>query len=184
MTSRGDVLLEENLGRVTGFLFGGTVDLGVAGPFSVRPELMFVRKGWSLDVRDAQNNQATSTITLDYLELPVLATVELPGTQLVTPEVFVGPTFGLKVNSDFDTSVDLERGSYVPGESIRSTEVGFAVGSAARLGIGGPEILIDARYQRSLSNVNDQPVMGPGGQTIEPPTIRNQGFSVAVGVAF
>jgi len=184
MTSRGDILLEKNLGRTTGFLVGGTAQIGVAGPFSVRPELMIVRKGWSLDFRDAQNNEATSTITLDYLELPVLATVELPGTQLVTPVVFLGPTFGLKVNSDLDTSVDLERANYLPGESISSTEVGLAVGGGARVEAGGPEVSIDVRYQRSLSNINAQAVVGPDGQTREPPTIHNQGFFVAVGVAF
>lgn len=42
MTGRGDGLLEEKVGRTPGVLIGGATRIGVTGPLSLRPELLFV----------------------------------------------------------------------------------------------------------------------------------------------
>jgi len=178
MTGTGEGLEEEFIGRNTGFLIGGTTQIGLVGPLSLRPELLFVRKGWSADF-----GTVSSTVNLDYLEFPVLADVAVASIWGVATHVHLGPTFGVKVNSGVDVDGDF-RGD-PPDDMISRTEISLAVGGSAGTEIGTQTLRLDVRYRLSLTNINERRVVqGDGTLSDTPSTIRNRGLSVAVGVVF
>lgn len=183
MTGGGEGLLDEGLGRRTGFTVGSAVQVGVAGRLSLRPELLFVRKGWTASGRTREDEPITTTVTLDYLELPVLADVRIVSVGGVSVHAVAGPTVGLRVRSGASVEgADIPAGD--PGETLDRTEVGLAAGLGASAEVGGPVLRLDVRYRRGLLNINDRPEQTPDGERGSPPFIRNQGVSVAVGVAF
>ena len=183
MTGDGEGLLNEELGRRTGFTVGGTVQVGIAGRFSLRPELLFVRKGWTASGRTRAGESITTTVTLDYLELPVLADVRVVSVGRVSVHAVAGPTVGLRVRSGASVEgADIPDGD--PGETLDRAEVGLAAGLGASAKVGGPTVRLGVRYRRGLFNINDRPEQTPDGERGSPPFIRNQGVSVAVGVAF
>jgi len=176
MTGTGEGL--GDVDRRTGFTVGGTVQMDVAGPLSLRPELLFIRKGWSFEFGEVE-----STVTLDYFEVPVLADVAVASIRDATLHVVAGPTVSVMVNSgvsvDVDPSNDLD-----PSDTLSRTEVGFAVGTGARGQLGPQTVRLDVRYRLSLSNINEQRPLVDGDRADSAPTIRNRGLSVTVGLAF
>jgi len=174
MTESAEDPLETD--RNTGFVVGGTAQIGVAGPFSVRPELLFIRKGWSFRL-----GRSASTVNLDYLELPVLAAVELPAIRSLTPHLMAGPTFGVKVHESINLDPEPDHAVGPAQDSISDTEVAFAVG----VGASGEVVRFDVRYQISLTNVNElRPVQPDGTRSDSPPMTRNRGLSVTLGLMF
>jgi hypothetical protein len=180
MTGTGEALAEEGIGRNTGFLIGGTATIGLAGPLSLRPELLFVRKGWTFTLGDTG-----STINLDYLELPVLADVEVVSIRGVDTHAQVGPTFGVMVNSNVNLSGDDGTVQETdPSDTLSRTEVGLAVGGSTSTEIGPRTVRLDVRYRLSLTNVNERRVRQADGTFSDSPTIRNRGLSISVGLVF
>lgn len=102
MTADGEGLIDEGIGRTTGFVVGGTARISVTGRLSLRPELLLVRKGWTASFRSFRGKDITTTVTLDYLELPVLADVAVGSVGGVTGRLHAGPTLGVRVRSGMD----------------------------------------------------------------------------------
>ncbi len=183
MTAGGEGLADEGIGRTTGFLVGGTARAGLVGRLSLRAELLYLRKGWSATVRTFQGEPTTSTLTLDYLELPVLADVAIGSVWGVTGRVHAGPTLGIRVHSGVDTEGDAP--STDPDDTLRRTEVGIAVGGSASGSVGAQTLQLDVRYQLSLTNINEpSPQQTLDDQNDSPSTIRLRGLSVALGLVF
>jgi len=185
MTGSGEGLLDEGLGRNTGFLIGGTAQIGIVDFLSVRPELLLVRKGWSASFRSVRGNDISTTVNLDYLELPLLADAEIATIRGITTHVQAGPTLGVMIHSGESVEGNTEGVPKTdPGDAFKQSEIGLAVGGGASGEVGGQSIRVDVRYRLSLTNINERQVLTPDGLSDSPPTIRNQGFSIAVGIEF
>lgn len=179
MTGGGEGLGE--VGHRTGFVVGATRQISVAGRLSLRPELLYVRKGWTTTGRIPEGKY-TTTITLDYLELPVLANVRLMSAGGLSAHAIAGPTVGVRVHNGTKVEGAIEgTGSY---GSIDRTEVGLAAGAGVNTEIDGQPVRLDVRYRRSLSNINEGSRISYRGERGSPPFIRHQGVSVEVGLAF
>ena len=184
MTGSGEGLLDDGLGRNTGIVVGGAVQIGIAGRLSLRPELAYVQKGWTAHSRSAQGEEIRTTAALDYLELPVIADVRIASVHGVSAHAVAGPTVGVRVRSeatgeggDVSTLADF-------GDTIDRTEVGLAAGGGVRGSVGGQALRLDVRYRLSLLNINDRREQTPDGLSDSSPFIRNQGVSIAAGVEF
>ena len=77
-------------GSLVGFAGGGFFTLGFGG-FAVQPEVLFIRKG-------GQNLNGTSSVELDYIEVPVLAKISL-GLPEINPAILIGPYFSSNIGS-------------------------------------------------------------------------------------
>ena len=181
MTAGGEGLVDDGIGRTTGFLVGGTTTTGLVGPVSLRAEFLFLQKGWTASFRTLEGEMRNSTVTLDYLELPVLADVAVGSVGGITGRLHAGPTVGVRVRSGVDPGP--EGGGADLNETTNRTLVGLALGGSASGSIGAQALQLDVRYQLSLTNVNDRQLRTSDGQTTTP-TIRLRGLSVAVGVVF
>ena len=63
-----------------GFVAGGFVDVALTDLFSVQPQLLFVQKG--AKIREAG---VEGTVTLDYVEVPILGVVSFPQQGPIIP---------------------------------------------------------------------------------------------------
>ena len=83
-------------GSLVGFVGGGFFNLGFGG-FAVQPEALFIRKG-------GQNLNGTSSVEIDYLEIPVLAKFSL-GLPEINPSILIGPYFSSVLGSQSQNAI-------------------------------------------------------------------------------
>lgn len=123
-------------------------------------------------------------IGLDYVEIPLLARVDLGGpASTVVPYLVGGPAFGWQLNCG--VSVSGSTGTSRPdcddltesfGSTVRDYEMGFVVGGGLAVGVLGiGAVTLDARFTRGLSKI------GGGEDALN---IRNQSFSLMLGYSF
>lgn len=190
----------EDLNRRTGVMAGGFVVLDLPGPLALQPELLYVQKGaqWAQPVitgssGDLRTVDLTITEQFDYIELPLLAKIQIPlGDTFVLPTVFGGPVVGLNVASGRKISGGNWRTAGVEDElqerkpEANQAEFSLVTGVGAEFLISdGPSVVLDIRYELGLTRSVDYRLDYPDSNTIViPPIIRNQGFVFTAGLAF
>lgn len=124
-----------------GFVAGGFVDVALTDLFSVQPQLLFVQKGAKL--REAGLD---GTVTLDYVEVPILGVVSFPRQGPIIPFVYAGPSIGVSVNATVEVDgVEVD----IPDDEIKSTDVGVVVGG----GIYVDGLTLEARYTAGVDAI-------------------------------
>jgi len=180
----------DNYESTPGLDLGASLSLASLGPIQVLGEVYYRQKGAELDPADPAALQELAEaggyeIGLDYVEIPLLARLDLggPGSR-IRPYLVGGPAFGWRLNCGVSISGG-RAGSAAPecddltedfGSTIRSYEAGAVVGGGLEFslaGLGG--VSLDARYTRGLSKI------GEGEDALN---IRNQSFSVMLGYFF
>jgi len=135
----------EGTGMKTAFCGGAFLALEISEWFTFQPEVLYSQKGANIDLTDA-------SISLDYIEIPLLAMLTIPTESRFTPNVFVGPSIAFNIGADvsgYGESVDVK-------EIISTVDVGIAVGAGVKIGDLGPgAITADIRYTFGLTNVLD-----------------------------
>lgn len=145
--------------------------LPVTDSFNVQVEALYTPKG--ANFADG-NAPGTSALLLDYLDIPVLARVDVPRSPAL--HVFAGPYVGFRRRAKLEYAQDV--GAFRAGsrEDIRRVVKGSEAGLVAGGGLDiGRHAAIDARYCWGLTNVNSD----PGG-----PRIRNRVLLLLAGVRF
>ena len=174
MTHGGDPV-SPVVGRRRGWTAGVFATVDVAGAFALRPELNVIQKGTRY--RDGSHERApVRTFELSYLELPVLASVQLARWGRVTPVVFGGPALGLRVGAS-ERRHDLDR----------RTEMSVVVGSGVDVQVSEGRIgtlSLDARYQVGVRDVSYRRSAGPNLPAFDTGTFRSRGVIVTLGVSF
>lgn len=171
----GDQGQEIPIDRRTGFMVGGYALIDFAGPFALQPELLYVQKGAQVETEfsfQGQTQTITSTLQLSYLELPVLAKLQVPLSGPVSPNVFAGPSVGINVASSQET----ESGGQSESEDVEvsGTDFGLTVGAGVDVGLGVGTVNVDLRYGLGLSNI---PSEGDA-------SVKNRGIGVTAGLTF
>jgi len=151
---------KSKLGLDLGILY--TLPIG-NGLFALQPELHWMQKGSTISDININGIDQEYTTTMNYLELPLLARINIGGSLKVF--AFGGPSVGflLDVNSDDD---------YFKKEDFEDTEFGLHLG--AGVGIGTFEV--DLRYIAGLSDVAES-----DGNLEE---IKNSGFGAGLTLKF
>ena len=105
-TTRMSIVIGASRANASGSLIGDGLwggSLGVATNvrvstwFGIRPELHVVQKG----TREPNTDLGVARIRTSYVEVPVLARVNLPGGRAVRPFVELGPSVALNLQCDF-----------------------------------------------------------------------------------
>lgn len=132
-----------NLTSIPGFVGGVAFPVTFDKWFTIQPELLYIEKGgaFSSGIFGDRTQQ-----TLKYLEIPVLARINL------------GPLY---VNAGPSVSFNLEGNdkpadpSFTDGtSSFRQTDFGVQFGGGLALAAGVGKLTLDARYGLGLTNVN------------------------------
>jgi hypothetical protein len=134
----------------------------VASHFAFQPEILYSQQG--AKVEDGSDK---GTIKLDYIQIPMLARIQL-GTNPSSPvHLLVGPSFGFRTRAEVkleDVTVDIK-------DDTESSDIGLVTGVAVN---AGPAV-IDGRYTWGLRNVDKS---GDGSE------VKNRVFSISVGFRF
>jgi hypothetical protein len=180
-TLSGETSSISTIEGLSGFYIGGLVELPISNMLSIQPELIFSRQG--VDLRQGLKNFSirtdTSEIRLDYLNIPVMAKVNLGPIFLEG-----GVQFGFLVNKP---KVD----SYIANVYLRNlldkdSYNFFDFGVGAGLGVKlNQHFFVETRYTYSLTNVFD-----PNDKHFKSSLIsdgdnfKNSVFSIGLGMKF
>ena len=180
-TLSGETSSISTIEGLSGFYIGGLVELPISNMLSIQPELIFSRQG--VDLRQGLKNFSiktdTSEIRLDYLNIPVMAKVNLGPIFLEG-----GVQFGFLVSKP---KVD----SYIANVYLRNlldkdSYNFFDFGVGAGLGVKlNQHFFVETRYTYSLTNVFD-----PNDKHFKSSLIsdgdnfKNSVFSIGLGMKF
>jgi hypothetical protein len=135
---------------------------------------MFTSKGAQL--YDAELD-LTSTILLQYFEIPALVRIEGPSFGSRALHVFAGPSPGFRLSAKRQISVS-GNGQTFGEKTDMSREIErFAFGLVVGIGFDiGRHFVIDGRFMQGLTNVDTG--------IIEGVTVKNRGFAIMAGGRF
>ncbi|MDR3217451.1 MAG: PorT family protein [Dysgonamonadaceae bacterium] len=175
-TISGDI---ENAKYKAGFQAGVLADLGITENFSIIPELLFSQKGGKNEFEEeilGVEVAATSTITLNYLTIPVNAAYKFNLGQNQKFLIFAGPYVGYGLSTSVGvevdgTSVETDAVKFGSGdEEIKALDFGVNVG----VGYQFEKIFFKLQYNLGLSNLsNDKDY-----------SMKNNNIAVSVGYLF
>jgi outer membrane protein with beta-barrel domain len=156
-----------------GLAVGGFVDIGITNRFSIQPEVLYSQRGGKGRITE-EGETFDATLTLDYVEIPILAKFNFAATGRVRPFVFTGPVPAFNTRAKVKgeavvegTDVDVEEDI---DEEVKGGDFGWVLG-------GGVEIrgfTIDVRYNWGLVDINEDPADIEG-------QVKNRAFSVLFG---
>jgi hypothetical protein len=170
-----------------GYTFGVSVNIPVAGPFSIQPEVNFTQKGFKILYEEFDSEEEyteTSRFFLNYVEVPILGSLQF-GDQNVQVIINLGPSIAyatggkLKYEEKY-VDITTPANSETTQEEIKikfgkependtSTDIyidnAFDIGLQAGLGLGinaGPGfIVLEQRFGMGLLNLRDRTVDAP-----------------------
>ena len=176
---RGDEVegLAELIDWKTGFCGGFFMSYAVNDWFSLQPELLYSMKGMKLGFL----TESLLTISLDYIEIPVLAVAKLPTHSKLKPFVFGGPVIGFNVRAEAGTTYFEDDYSVDMGDYANTTEFSLAIGLGINVVIAKREMTLEGRYVPGLTNAFKDIV--EDGHEEELPW-KNDTISILLGLAF
>lgn len=128
------------------FALGGFMEYKMSPTFSIQPELLYTRKGYSED-----NSFYEMDLSITYIQMPVLA-------KYIFAEkygIFAGPAIGFLMTADQDLELkggwDDWKGSEDVKEYYNSTEFALVFGADYDFN----NIIFDVRYDLGLTKIND-----------------------------
>jgi hypothetical protein len=137
-----------------GFSYGIFMTYGFSRTFAVQPELLFVMKG-SKYVNGRGSDAYRETMSLEYVELPILVKYYLPLSRAFKVHVFAGPAPALniraRVNSKFAGESQEET-----LDNVMGVDVGLAAGAGIEIPFGSGQITFDARYTAGLTTLSKE----------------------------
>lgn len=162
-----------------GLCFGGFLTYNINEMFAVQPEVLYVVKGakaketisvWGLSYKV----KAKASIT--YLEIPVLARLNIPTQGNFKPHLFAGPCFALKLSDKYKIEIDGEE-EEDEIEELKGSDFGLVIGAGADICLsflGRGRIIVDIRYTMGLPTISD----------VEDEDVKNKVISFMLGYSF
>lgn len=180
-TLSGETSSISTIEGLSGFYIGGLVELPISDVLSIQPELIFSRQG--VDLRQGLKNLSirtdTSEIRLDYLNIPVMAKVNLGRLFLEGGVQFGFLVSKPKVNSYY-SNVYLR--NLLDKDSYNSFDFGVGAGLGVKL---NQRFFVETRYTYSLTNVFDPNDRHFKGSLIsDGDNFKNSVFSIGLGMKF
>ncbi|GAB1343557.1 porin family protein [Gemmatimonas sp.] len=175
----------------------------VAGRLSLQPELHYVQKGGrgslALPIDPEQlalyaDDEVRVGLRLSYLEMPVLARVDMGGAGRWRPFVLAGPSFALRVGcrvsaniGPFGVSGACDDNSLLPdeplpteptdaGDPVRTTDIGAVGGIGVEGALAGRVFSVQVRYTQGLRSIASENIPG-----LAP---KNRGVALVLGLGF
>jgi hypothetical protein len=134
---------------------------------TLRPELLYVRLGGSFDSYSEFYDLVTaSSLTLDYLQVPLLAQVNLPSMGRLFPSLYTGPSLMVKVSDNVILETQYGRLD-VDIANAKSTYWGWVFGGSLGLFSGPARVFLDVRFTLGLQNFLQAPTLWSDPDTEE-----------------
>ncbi|OCB72864.1 hypothetical protein B0A79_21370 [Flavobacterium piscis] len=165
----------------TGFTAGIMAEIPLAKNFSVQPEVLYSQQGmkFSYSDIDVANSSYKSTITLNYLNIPVM----LKYYVLKGLSVQAGPQIGILLKSDNKYQDNFL--GYDNHENYNLSDYTNAFDTSVNLGLGyqfKDKFYVDLRYNISYSDVFKE--ANSNGNYVINSDMRNRVFQITIGYFF
>jgi hypothetical protein len=167
-------------GKETGLHVGVFHRIHLSRHLGLLTELSYVRRGLKGDTR-LLFDDIDYGIALDYLEVPLAATITLPIGKTFAAHLVGGAYGALQIGARRSSRIDgiTER---VDLSNARRWDYGLMTGIAPSVSMRGRIIRIELRYYYGLANIMESmrgsvPVSAEGG------SVKNRSFSVLLGVS-
>ncbi|MBL7108046.1 MAG: PorT family protein [Candidatus Cloacimonetes bacterium] len=132
-----------------GFAIGGFITYEINEMFALQPELYYSMQG--AKYKSSEGEDGTLIFKYNYIQVPILAKVNIPVEGSVAPNIFLGPAIGIKVSSKIWWEEEGEE-EEEDAEDVKSTDFGLVFGAGVEFG----KITVDARYNLGLSTIADE----------------------------
>lgn len=138
-----------------GLSLGGFAEVNLSESFAIQPEINFSQMGGKVE---------NASSTLNYIYFPALAKLKFGALRL-----YVGPQLGFLISSEvkFNNQVLESESNFINDEFSAVGGLEYLIGN---------KILINARYQKGLTNVIKESVLINSQ--------KNNGFSLSIGYRF
>jgi hypothetical protein len=183
--TRGGALEAE---RRHGLHVSGFVSIPLNEVLALRPELMYVQKGASVDDTRAFGTSTDGPIAVreayrfSYLQLPLLLEVRIPTGGAFQTHLVLGPSIGANLQATIERNEDVVTEA-IPESEVHAFEVGFTTGFefGYRVGEAGTATL-GAHYDLGINQViMDDAAAARKGKEAE---FRNGALTLSVGYRF
>jgi hypothetical protein len=143
----------ESADSKVGFHVGGIADIPLTNLAASLPEWFYLQPGLYLTTKGSKVGEAT--ISLYYLELPVLASAKFPLTGDINLRVHFGPSFGFAVSGKYKETEDGETESHdIFGEGSDASRFNFGLVFGA--GVEYSKFYAGLGYNLGLSSVSEK----------------------------
>jgi len=127
----------------TGFVAGLSFNIPIQQMFSVEVDALFAQKGTKFTATESGFTD-TAKVNLNYVDVPVLAKINVTGSAPVGVHLLAGPSFNFKVSESFDPEDAADS-----DDSIEKMETALVFGGGVHMGA----FRVDLRYGIGLSNI-------------------------------
>jgi hypothetical protein len=169
---------EDRLNFGTGLTAGATVDWRATNALSFGSGLHWVRKGAEGTWIGFEEPLAVD-LRLDYLEIPLLARIALPGNHAVRPSLFAGPSVAFEMGCDVRTAASelaLTLGCDGPEEERAAIDWSVLLGGALTYDTGSASLRLQGRYGLGLTRIDK-------ASDVQFPNLKNRAFLFTTGLA-
>jgi hypothetical protein len=145
------------------FCGGCYIEFPLSLSVSLQPELLYTQKGavrdvsvpvWNPDGTFRGNYDFRTTITLDYIEVPILLTYTLAGAWPVEPYLLGGPSVAFKVEGNSVTQFMGKHLGY-DMDYVRRADWGLIAGGGVGLPTDRAQVALEVRYGLGLAAYSD-----------------------------
>lgn len=162
-----------NTSMRNGFSGGGFLGCDMNPQFGARAEVLYVMKGAKGDITTMDGDVHEGTVSLDYIDVPVLFVANISGGDKLGFNIFAGPSFNFNLKSEIDTEDGLEDRK----DSTKSFEFGAVIGGGFEYMLSSFSLLADVRYSMGASSI----VEDVEGLSID---VKNRGIGIMAGLKF
>ena len=127
----------------TGFVAGLSFNMPIQQMFSVEVDALFAQKGTKFTATESGFTD-TAKVNLNYVDIPVLAKINVTGSAPVGVHLLAGPSFNFKVSESFDPEDAADA-----DDSIEKMETALVFGGGVHMGA----FRVDLRYGIGLTNI-------------------------------
>lgn len=135
-----------------GFAIGLSLDFRFTQLFSVQPEVLYVEKGGREKVPSLNTE---FNLTLDYIEVPVIAKFYLPTNTILQPHAYVGPyaSFLIENNSNIELIDNEQLTPDKVVEDANRSDFGAVIGIGTDFNFAFNTMSAEIRYSAGFSDV-------------------------------
>ncbi len=142
----------DDLDRKNGFIGGAFFGVDFTDDFGMRVDGLYVQKGAEGRFTASGDSVASDvTLSLDYLEFPVLFLVGFPTGEKWAVNLFAGPTFGFNLSAQ----VDVEGEGTSDIENAQTFEFGATFGGGVEYKLESMSLIGDFRYALGATSISD-----------------------------
>ena len=130
--------------------------------FTIMPEVMFMWKGSKVGIAEEGFYEGDLTFKVYYVDINVLAKLNIPTEGKIKPHIIAGPYVGIKASHSWSGDPEPEEmvGEYLDemlDEYLKSIDFGAVLGAGVDITMdNGHMVTVEGRYGIGLSNLFDQ----------------------------